>query len=200
MDLRLAWCSHHCCENDGWHDKLSWVVRAPDRKLARGEKRIYSRVRRVLWDYEPLRASHAEIFIDVEDTRVRLRGRVRTSPQKLIADVLVRRMDDVSSVTNELIADPEVVRAVADALAQDERTAPYVIRVDARHGIVILRGEVPSEAVQQTAIEITAAVPTVHSVRNQLTIGGEPRAAVALSRPSARADEPNPVAASEVRA
>ena len=50
------------------------------------------------------------------------------------------------------------------------------------------------------AIEISAAVPTVHSVRNQLTIGGEPRAAVALSRPSARADEPNPVAASEVRA
>ena len=48
--------------------------------------------------------------------------------------------------------------------------------------------------------EISAAVPTVHSVRNQLTIGGEPRAAVALSRPSARADEPNPVAASEVRA
>ncbi|TME36958.1 MAG: BON domain-containing protein [Chloroflexi bacterium] len=182
-DLRLAWCSHQCCENDGWHDKLSWVVRAPDRELARGEKRIYSRVRRVLWDYEPLRASHAEIFIDVEDTRVRLRGRVRTSPQKLIADVLVRRMDDVSSVTNELIADPEVVRAVADA-----------------HGIVILRGEVPSEAVQQTAIEITAAVPTVHSVRNQLTIGGEPRAAVALSRPSARAGEPNPEAASEVRA
>jgi osmotically-inducible protein OsmY len=179
---------------------LSWVVRAPDRDLARAEKRIYTRVRRVLWDYEPLRASHAEIFIDVEGARVRLRGRVRTLPQKLIAEVLVRRMDEVSSLTNELIADPEVVRSVADALAQDERTAAYIIRVDARHGIVILRGEVPSEAVQQAAIETTAAIPTVHSVRNQLTIGGEPRPAVALSRPSARADEPNPEAASEVRA
>jgi osmotically-inducible protein OsmY len=197
---RPAWYSHQCCEIDGWHDKLSWVVRAPDRDLARAEKRIYTRVRRVLWDYEPLRASHAEIFIDVEGARVRLRGRVRTLPQKLIAEVLVRRMEEVGSLTNELIADPEVVRSVADALAQDERTAAYIIRVDARHGIVILRGEVPSEAVQQAAIETTAAIPTVHSVRNQLTIGGEPRPAVALSRPSARADEPNPEAASEVRA
>lgn len=179
---------------------MSWVVRAPDRELARGEKKIYTRVRRVLWDYEPLRASHAEIFIDVDGNNVRLRGRVRTLPQKLIADVLVRRMDGVAALTNELIADPEIVRGVADALAQDERTAPSVIRVDARHGIVILRGEVPSEAVQQAALDIASAVPTVHSVRNQLTIGGESRAAVALSRPSPRADEPNPETASEVRA
>jgi osmotically-inducible protein OsmY len=171
---------------------LSWVVRAPDRDLERAEKRIYTRVRRALWDYEPLRASHAEIFIDVDGNDVRLRGRVRTMPQKLIARVLVERMDEIASVTNELIADPEVVRAVADALAQDERTAPYVIRVDARHGIVILRGEVPSEAVRQAALQIAGTAPLVHSVRNQLTIGGEPLAAVALARPSARADEPNP--------
>jgi len=108
---------------------VTWVVRAPDRDLERAEKRIYSRVRRVLWDYEPLRASHAEIFIDVEGGAVRLRGRVRTQPQKIIAAALAERMGEVSSVTNELIADPEVVRSVADALAQDERTAPYVIRV-----------------------------------------------------------------------
>jgi osmotically-inducible protein OsmY len=171
---------------------LSWVVRAPDRDLERAEKRIYTRVRRALWDYEPLRASHAEIFIDVDGNNIRLRGRVRTMPQKLIARVLVERMDEIASVTNDLIADPEVVRAVADALAQDERTAPYVIRVDARHGIVILRGEVPSEAVRQTALQIAGTVPLVHSVRSQLTIGGEPWAAVALARPSVRADEPNP--------
>jgi osmotically-inducible protein OsmY len=160
--------------------------------MERAEKKAYSRVRRTLWDYEPLRASHAEIFIDVDGSNVRLRGRVRSMPQKLIAKVLVERMDGVGSVINELIADPEVVRAVADALAQDDRTAPYVIRVDARHGIVILRGEVPSEAVQQAALEIAGAAALVDSVRNQLTIGGEPRAAIALSRPSTRADEPNP--------
>jgi len=179
---------------------LTWVVRAPDRDLERGEKKLYSRVRRVLWDYEPLRASHAEIFIDISGAQVRLRGRVRTMPQKLIASVLVERMSEVGSVTNELIADPEVVRAVADALAQDERTAPYVIRVDSRHGIVILRGEVPSDAVQQAAMQIAASVPLVNSVRNQLTIGGDPRPAVALARPSVAADVTDPGAASGVRA
>jgi osmotically-inducible protein OsmY len=163
---------------------VTWVVRAPDARLQQAEKKLYSRVRRVLWDYEPLRASHAEISIDVEGQHVRLRGRVRSLPQKLIAAVLLERLADVGTVTNELIADPEVVRAVADALAQDERTAAYVLRVDSRHGLVILRGEVPSEAVQQAAIDIAASLPVVHGVRNQLTIGGETRPAVALARPA----------------
>ena len=108
--------------------------------MARAEKKLYTRARRVLWDYEPLRASHAEIYIDVDGDHVRLRGRVRTLPQKLIASVLLSRMQDVGSVDNDLVADPEVVRAVADALAQDERTAAYVIRVDARHGVVMQIG------------------------------------------------------------
>jgi osmotically-inducible protein OsmY len=179
---------------------VSWVVRAPERELGRAEKKIYTRVRRVLWDYEPLRASHAEIFIDVDGDQVRLRGRVRTLPQKLIARVLVERMPEVGAVTSDLIADPEVVRAVADALAQDERTAAYVIRVDARHGVVTLRGEVPSQDVQDTAVAIASQVPSVASVRNQMTIGGGPRPAVALTRPSPVADEPDPAATSGARA
>ena len=167
---------------------MSWVVRAPDRPLERTEKKTYTRVRRVLWDYEPLRASHAEIFIDVEGDLVRLRGRVRTLPQKLIASGIVARMPEVGGVTNELIADPDVVRAVADALAQDERTAAYVLRVDARHGVVSLRGEVPSQAVQDAAMATAASVPLVATVRNLTTIGGEPRAAVSLHRPAEAAD------------
>jgi len=156
-------------------------------------------VRRVLWDYEPLRASHAEIFIDVDGDQVRLRGRVRTLPQKLIASGIVARMPEVGEVVNELIADPDVVRAVADALAQDERTAPYVLRVDARHGVVTLRGEVPTQLAQEAAVAIAASLPTVAAVRNLTTIGGDPRPAVALARPTAAADMPNPDAVSGAR-
>ena len=166
---------------------MSWVVRGPDRPLEGAEKKTYTRVRRVLWDYEPLRASHAEIFIDVEGDQVRLRGRVRTLPQKLIASGIVARMPEVGDVVNELIADPEVVRAVADALAQDERTAAYVLRVDARHGVVTLRGEVASEAVQDAAMAIASSVPLVATVRNLTTIGGDARPAAALPRPSSLA-------------
>ncbi|MEA3059696.1 MAG: hypothetical protein QOE50_1108 [Sphingomonadales bacterium] len=179
---------------------MSWVVRAPGLDLERAEKKLYSRVRRVLWEYEPLRASHAEIDIAIVGRSVRLRGRVRTMPQKLIAQVLVERMTDVDEVINELIADPDVVRDVADALAQDERTAAYVIRVEARHGIVVLRGEVPSEAIQKAAIAIAATVPLVSSVRNALAIGGETQAAIALTRPSLTPDEPDPMAATRASA
>jgi len=174
---------------------VTWVVRAPDRELERDEKRIYTRVRRVLWDYEPLRASHAEIFIEVQGSAVRLRGRVRTSPQKLIAGALVERMPETDIVINELIADPDVVREVAFALGSDPRTAPYVLRVDSRHGTVTLRGEVPNESVVQAATDIATAVPTVSSVRTQVATGGEVYPGVALSRPSPVADEPNPQAA-----
>ena len=154
----------------------------------------------MLWDYEPLRASHAEIFIDVEGDHVQLRGRVRTLPQKLIATGLVERLTEVGSVTNELIADPDVVRAVADALAQDERTAAYVIRVDTRHGVVVLRGEVPDASTQEAAVGIAAGVPLVVTVRNQLTIGGDPRPAIALARPAAVADIADPGSATEAPA
>ncbi|MDQ3812253.1 MAG: BON domain-containing protein [Chloroflexota bacterium] len=171
---------------------MTWVVRAPGRELDRRQRKLYSRVRRTLWDYEPLRASHAEIFIDVAEDGVELRGRVRTLPQKIIAEVLVGRIEDIGSVTNALIADPEVVRAVADALAQDERTAPYVIRVDSRHGIVTLRGEVPDANVAEAAIALATQVPLVSSVRNQLAIAGEPLPAMALARPAVAADEPQP--------
>jgi osmotically-inducible protein OsmY len=179
---------------------MTWVVRAPERELQKHEKKLYTRVRRVLWDYEPLRASHAEIFIDIDHQTVRLRGRVRTLPQKLIAEALVRRLTDVDSVANELIADPEVVRAVADALAQDERIAAYVPRVDARHGIVTLRGELPTEDLHAVAVEVASRVPLVSSVRNQLAVGGGVQPAIALARPSREADEPNPEALSTTRA
>ena len=178
---------------------MSWVVRAPDRELQRNEKKLYTRARRVLWDYEPLRASHAEIYIDIEGDEVLLRGRVRTEPQKLIAGMLVERMPEVSSVVNELIADPDVIRSVADALAQDERTAAYVIRVEARHGVVTLRGEVASDAVKEAATAIASAVPIVATVRNQLTVGGDARPAVALARPIAAADVTDPAAVSGAR-
>ena len=170
---------------------MSWVVRGPEQPLSKLEKKLYTRVRRELWDYEPLRASHAEVFIDVTGQHVGLRGRVRTMPQKIIAEMLVRRMSDVGSVSNLLIADPEVIRQVADALAQDARTAPYVIRVDARHGIVILRGEVPGQAIADAAAEIAASVPIVMSVRNHLSIGGAEQPSIALARPASTADVAN---------
>jgi hypothetical protein len=58
--------------------------------------------------------------------------------------------------------------------------------------VVTLRGEVPSEDVQQAAIDGASRVPLVGTVRNQLVISGEPLPAIALARPAAEADVVEP--------
>src|ERR687885_517461 len=105
---------------------MSWVVRAPARELRGDEKRLYTRARRVLWGYEPLRAS----------------------------------------------------------------------RVEVRHGIVYLRGDVPSDSVEQAAVEVASSVPQVASVRSALTRGGESLSPVSLPRLS----DPEPQLQAEVHA
>ncbi len=154
------------------------------RQLRGEEKKLWGLVRKTLWEYEPLRASHAEIDIDVHGRNVRLAGRVRTLPQKIVAETLVKRLPEVEMVSDELISDTEVVRAVADTLAQDARTAPYVIRVDSRHGVVSLEGTVPNEKTRKSALEVAARAPFVALVRDRLTLGGETYRPTALTRQS----------------
>jgi osmotically-inducible protein OsmY len=168
------------------------------RELRGEERKLWVRVRQTLWDYEPLRASHAEIVIWVQGGDVRLTGRVRTLAQKTIASVLVARVPEVDAVANELIADAEVVRSVADTLARDSRVAPYVLQVSARHGLVALTGEVPDEETRQAAMEVAALAPLVDAVRDRLTVGGPrfapyalaPLQATAGALPAAEAEEP----------
>lgn len=151
---------------------LNWVVQAPGSELRGGEKKLFTRIRQKLWDYEPLRASHAEIEIGIHGRTVHLSGRVRTLNQKVLAELFTRRLSDVDEVVNDLVADPDVVRAAADALAADPRTAPYVIRLDARHGVLTLAGDVPDATTIQAALDITSHVVVVAMVRSLLTIGG----------------------------
>ena len=162
----------------------TWRVPIPERAYKGDEKKLYAQVRRTLWNYEPLRASHARMVIELQGRRVRLTGRVRTLSQKGVAGALVAGLKGVESVSNELVADYEVTRQVADRLAADDRTAPYVIQVESRHGLVYLRGEVPSDGARQAAIDITSQAPLVDVVRDMLTLGGLTFQPYALSRAS----------------
>ena len=45
----------------------------------------------------------------MHERTVHLRGRVRTLPQKIISEALLRRLPEVDTVSNELVADPKVV-------------------------------------------------------------------------------------------
>jgi osmotically-inducible protein OsmY len=141
-----------------------------DDDLPEADRQVLDRIRRTLWDYEPLRATRPDLDISVHEGLVHLRGRVRTSAIKEIAELLVHRLPAVRAVRNDLIADPEVVRAVADAFAVDPEIGPACPIVDCRDGVVILIGAVPSDEIARRAVELAIAVPLVASVTSHLRV------------------------------
>ena len=138
--------------------------------LPGADRRVLNVISKTLLDYEPLRATRPILEVTVNEGLVHLRGRVRTSAIKEIAELLVLQLPPVRAVRNELIADPEVVRAVADALAAEPDLGPACPIVDARDGVVILIGEVASDELARRAVQIASTVPLVASVTSHLRI------------------------------
>jgi hypothetical protein len=134
-----------------------------DDELPEEDRHLYASIRKALWDYEPLRATRPVLDISVRDGLVRLQGRVRTLAIKEISEYLLLRIPGIRAVANDLVADPEVVRAVADAFASDSELGPACPIVEVRDGIVILAGQLPSE-------ELALAVPSVVSVTTHLRV------------------------------
>src|SRR6187402_922552 len=95
-----------------------------DDDLPEADRRVLTVIRKALLDYEPLRATRPILEVTVHDGLVHMRGRVRTSAIKEIAELLVHQLPPVRAVRNELTADPEVIRAVADAFAADPELGP----------------------------------------------------------------------------
>jgi len=145
------------------------VIGSP-RSLSGADRALFLAIRKTLWNYEPLRATRPALGVEVEDGRVRLSGRMRTLAMKEIAEYLLRRVDGVRAVRNDVVADPEVVRAVADALAADDKLAPVCIRVDVRNGDVLLMGTVADEGLVQRAQDVAGSVPQVSSVQSRLVV------------------------------
>lgn len=146
------------------------MIHIDTRRVRGGDLRVLDRVRRVLWDHEPLRFSGSVVELNIDQEAVSLVGRVRTQTLKEVAGYLARSVEGVNGVVNHLVSDPEVVRAVADALAQDPVTRPHVIRIEARLGRVKLLGLVPSAEIERLAIEVAASVPLITAVTSELEV------------------------------
>ena len=141
-----------------------------DDDLPERDRRVLDVIRKTLLDYEPLRATRPILEVTVHEGLVHMRGRVRTSAIKEIAELLVHQLPAVRAVRNDLTADPEVVRAVADAFAADPDLGPTCPIVDARDGVVILIGEMPSETLARRAVEVATNAPLVASVTSHLQV------------------------------
>jgi hypothetical protein len=138
--------------------------------LPDADRHLLTAIRKALRGYEPLRATRPVLDIMVRDGRVILSGRVRTLAIKEISEYVVVRLNGVRAVRNDLVADPEVMRAVADVVGADPRLGPLCPRIDVRYGVVSLSGDVPSAAVAQELIDVVGRVPRVESVTSYLTV------------------------------
>ena len=145
------------------------IIRLDD-DLPEADRHLLEIIRRTLLNYEPLRATRPILDVSISQGLVQLQGRVRTSAIKEVAELLVLRLSGVRAVRNDLVADPEVVRAVADAFGDDPEVGPACPIVESRDGVVILVGDVPSEAVARRAVELASAVPLVAVVTSHLQV------------------------------
>jgi osmotically-inducible protein OsmY len=134
------------------------------------DRALAQQVYRTIIEYEPLRATRPELHVWAENGQIRLGGRMRTLAMKEISEYRVHLLDGqgVRAIRNDVVADPEVVRAVATALAADDRLASARIRVDARDGEVILAGGLPDQAAIERARELAMGVPGVAAVDSHL--------------------------------
>ena len=137
---------------------------------------IAAEVDRALWNDDVLRESdYDEIDVVVSNGVVSLNGYVMTLTIKARVERAARTVHDVLDVENHLIADDQVVIAVAQALDHDVRTREQTVYVNARNGIVSLSGEVNSAAVRAAVEECAASVPVVRGVLNHVQALGVAR-------------------------
>ena len=122
-----------------------------------------------LWSDRILRnTDYQQIGITVEAGVIWLRGHVSTRINKRNAEEAARSVAGVLGVENDLIADEELVLAVAQALGKEERTRSERIAVGVRNGFITLNGQVGSAAIRDAAEAIAASIPPVRGVINYL--------------------------------
>jgi osmotically-inducible protein OsmY len=124
-----------------------------------------------LWRYEPVRSRPLPIWLNWEgDGVVGVHGNTPTRIIKQGVIEIVRTIDGVRSVHDEVFADPDVELAVAQALASDPTTrhlAPGSVQVFADLGVVVLVGAL--DEADRTAVRSAAAtIPGVRRVIDRL--------------------------------
>lgn len=107
--------------------------------------------------------------------RVTLEGAVEWGYQKEYAENAVRRLRDITGVSNLIVVRPrvaptEVKRRIEEAFRRSAEVDGKSISVDAHGGEVTLKGKVRSWAERQEAQHTAWCAPGVTQVRNEITV------------------------------
>jgi osmotically-inducible protein OsmY len=80
------------------------------------------------------------------------------------------KLGQVGNKVGESLQGAKLTGSVKAALELNRNLAPLPIDVDSENGVVVLKGEVPSEALRLQAEKVAAGVPDVAQVRNDLRV------------------------------
>ena len=133
--------------------------------LDRPDEDVFADVRDRLWRDDTTRAlEHGALAVEVHGGQVFLTGHVTKHQYRRHVGELLRGVRGVRAIHDGLVADPDLVTEVAQALAADPRTRRHVLGVGAFQGWIHLAGEVPDLATRQAAEIVAARVPGVRGV------------------------------------
>ncbi len=113
------------------------------------------------------------LSIDGKDGEVFLYGHVAKENNLPRIENIARSVAGVVAVHSHLILDRDLIIQVVQALANDERTRPYILPVDAFHGWIHIGGEVPTRELQHMAEKVAAEVSGARGVIALPRVTGE---------------------------
>jgi osmotically-inducible protein OsmY len=136
-----------------------------------------------LWKEDAIRSlDMGSLSVEVKGGEVYLDGHLAQENNLLRIENIVHSIMGIVAVHNNLVTDRELIIQVAQALARDERTRPYILPVNASHGWIHVGGEVPTRELQLVAEKVASGVPGVRGVITLPNVTGEspnmPRLAV----------------------
>lgn len=131
-----------------------------------------------------------KIDTDVKNGKVLLTGKVGSEVDKALAEELIENLDGVQSVDNKLtvvaderkrrnkdhdndgsgLTDAKVATVVKTRLLFESEVSGTSINVDVKDGVVMLKGEVDSDAEKDLAEAIAKKTKDVKRVDNQLMV------------------------------
>ncbi len=127
-----------------------------------------------LWKVDTFRSLDlGSLSIEVKGGEVYLDGHLAQENNRPLIESIVRSVAGVVAVHSHLVLDRDLINRVAQALAGDERTRPFILPVDAFHGWIHIGGEVPTCELQQAAEKVAAGVSGVRGVTLLPRIAGE---------------------------
>lgn len=128
-----------------------------------------------------------DINTDVKDGKVTLTGKVESGVDKALAEELIKSLDDVKEVDNQLtvmnedtgtsdalntLTDSKVATVVKTRLLFSTEVSGTAIDVDVKAGVVTLAGTVDSDAERQLAVTIAKNTDDVKKVVDNIKVAG----------------------------